>query len=91
MVESVPTAANVESYAKIVLEKFMLRELIRASHELSKDAYNDRQEVGEILDTAEQTILVSLKIAYAAVLNLLMVFYTKLLRIWITLHQILVP
>ena len=34
----------------------MLRELIRASHELSKDAYNDRQEVGEILDTAEQTI-----------------------------------
>ena len=56
LVESVPTVANVESYAKIVLEKFMLRELIRASHELSKDAYNDRQEVEEILDTAEQTI-----------------------------------
>ena len=56
LIESVPTAANVESYAKIVLEKFMLRELIRASHELSKDAYNDRQEVGEILDAAEQTI-----------------------------------
>jgi replicative DNA helicase len=56
LVESVPTAANVESYAKIVLEKFMLRELIRASHELSKDAYNDRQDVGEILDAAEQTI-----------------------------------
>ena len=56
LVESVPTAANIESYAKIVLEKFMLRELIRASHELSKDAYNDRQDVGEILDAAEQTI-----------------------------------
>ena len=56
LVESGPTAANVESYAKIVLEKFMLRELIRASHELSKDAYNDRQDVGEILDAAEQTI-----------------------------------
>jgi len=56
LVESVPTVANVESYAKIVLEKFMLRELIRASHELSKDAYNDRQDVGEILDAAEQTI-----------------------------------
>tara|TARA_B100000475_G_C15025859_1_gene325918 strand:- start:1907 stop:3274 length:1368 start_codon:yes stop_codon:yes gene_type:complete len=56
LVESIPTAANVESYAKIVLEKFMLRELIRASHELSKDAYNDRQDVGEILDAAEQTI-----------------------------------
>ena len=56
LVESVPTAANVESYAKIVLEKFMLRELIRASHELSKDAYNDRQDVGEILDATEQTI-----------------------------------
>ena len=46
LVESVPTAANVESYAKIVLEKFMLRELIRASHELSKDAYNDRLRGG---------------------------------------------
>ena len=56
LVESVPTEANVERYAKIVLEKFMLRELIRASHELSKDAYNDRQDVGEILDAAEQTI-----------------------------------
>ena len=39
LVESVPTAANVESYAKIVLEKFMLRELIRASHELSTVSY----------------------------------------------------
>ena len=56
LVESVPTTANIESYAKIVLEKFMLRELIRASHELSKDAYNDQQDVGEILDAAEQTI-----------------------------------
>ena len=56
LVESVPTTANIESYAKIVLEKVMLRELIRASNELSKDAYNDQQDVGEILDAAEQTI-----------------------------------
>ena len=33
LVESVPTTANVESYAKIVLEKALLRQLILLSHD----------------------------------------------------------
>ncbi len=56
LVESVPTTANVEHYAKIVLEKAMLRELIRISHELTKNAYDDRQDVDDIMDAAEQSI-----------------------------------
>ena len=56
LVDSVPTAANVESYAKIVLEKAVLRKLIYLAHDMSKEAYDDRQTVDDILDSAEQSI-----------------------------------
>ena len=56
LVEAVPTAANVESYAKIVLEKAVLRKLIYLAHDMSKEAYDDRQTVDDILDSAEQSI-----------------------------------
>lgn len=56
LVESVPTVANVEHYSKIVLEKAMLRTLIQVSHDLTKNAYDDRQDVDDILDIAEQAI-----------------------------------
>ncbi|MEE9190354.1 MAG: replicative DNA helicase [Candidatus Neomarinimicrobiota bacterium] len=56
MVESVPTAANVEHYANIVLEKAILRKLIGVSGELSKEAYEDLRDVDEVLDHAEQSI-----------------------------------
>ncbi|MFQ6606026.1 MAG: DnaB-like helicase N-terminal domain-containing protein, partial [Fidelibacterota bacterium] len=35
LVESVPTVANVENYARIVLEKALLRQLIAISHDIS--------------------------------------------------------
>ncbi len=56
LVESVPTVANVENYARIVLEKALLRQLITISHNISKDAYDDAEDVGDILDRAEQKI-----------------------------------
>jgi replicative DNA helicase len=56
LVEAVPTTANVESYAKIVLEKALLRQLILLSHELASKAYDDREGVNEILDSAERAI-----------------------------------
>ncbi len=56
LVESVPTASNVESYAKIVLEKALLRKLIQLAHDVSKEAYDDRQGVDDILDKAERSI-----------------------------------
>jgi len=56
LAESVPTTANVEHYAKIVLEKHTLRKLIQVSHEVSKEAFEDVQDVDDILDSAESAI-----------------------------------
>ena len=52
----VPTAANIEYYAKIVVEKAILRRLISASTEIAASAYMAQGEVDEILDTAEEKI-----------------------------------
>ncbi|HRC53137.1 MAG TPA: replicative DNA helicase [Bacillota bacterium] len=52
----VPTAANVEYYARIVAEKSVLRRLIAASTEIAASAYDSQYEVDEILDKAEETI-----------------------------------
>ena len=56
LVDSVPTSANVDHYARIVLEKWSLRRLIEVSAELSKSAFDDQQEIDVILDNAEQKI-----------------------------------
>ena len=56
LAESVPTTANIEHYAKIVLEKSILRTLINVSHEVSKNASEDNQDVDDILDAAESAI-----------------------------------
>ena len=52
----VPTAANVEYYAKIVAEKALLRRLIGAATQIAATAYDSQYEVDEILDMAEETI-----------------------------------
>jgi len=52
----VPTAANVEHYAKIVADKALLRRLISAATEIAATAYASQGEVDEVLDKAEETI-----------------------------------
>ena len=56
LVDLVPTAAHVEQYSKIVMEKALLRNLITLSHSIAKEAYNANKEVSEILDNVEQSI-----------------------------------
>jgi len=56
LVESVPTAAHIDRYSKIVTEKALLRNLITLSHNIAKEAYDDSQDISEILDTVEQSI-----------------------------------
>ncbi|HMA75676.1 MAG TPA: replicative DNA helicase [Candidatus Krumholzibacteriaceae bacterium] len=56
LVDSVPSAANIEYYSKIVLEKYLLRQLIRASTEISENCYRGRADANSILDEAEQRI-----------------------------------
>lgn len=57
LADKVPTAANVEYYAKIVNEKAVLRRLIRTSSEISKEAFDDEEELAQVLDRAERKIL----------------------------------
>ncbi len=54
--DTVPTAANVEYYAKIVEEKATLRRLISASLEIIGSARGEVEDVGEVLDEAERSI-----------------------------------
>ncbi len=56
LVDMVPTAAHVEQYSKIVMEKALLRNLIDLSHNIAKEAYDDSQDVSDILDSVEQSI-----------------------------------
>ena len=56
LVDKVPTSARVETYAEIVKEKGILRDLITTSHQISKKALDAGDTVGSILDEAEQSI-----------------------------------
>ncbi|MFY0544023.1 replicative DNA helicase [Brevibacillus sp. H7] len=54
---SVPTAANVEYYARIVEEKSLLRRLIRTATKIANDGYSREDDVGEIIADAEKYIM----------------------------------
>ncbi len=56
LLETVPSAANVAAYAKIVNEKALLRRLIQAAGEISSWAYGGGKSIEEILDHAESAI-----------------------------------
>jgi len=53
---SVPNAANVEYYAKIVRTKALLRELVKVGAEISELGFNESADVDEVLDLVEQKI-----------------------------------
>jgi replicative DNA helicase len=54
---SVPSAANVEYYAKIVTEKALLRQLIRVSSSILERGYEPGEEARGLLEEAEKLIL----------------------------------
>lgn len=54
---SVPTAANIEYYARIVEEKSLLRRLIRTATSIAQDGYTREDEVETLLSEAEKNIL----------------------------------
>ncbi|MFD2215346.1 replicative DNA helicase [Metabacillus endolithicus] len=57
LANSVPTAANIEYYAKIVEEKSILRRLIRTATTIAQDGYSREDEVEALLGEAEKTIM----------------------------------
>ena len=52
----VPTAANLEYYLEIVRDKYILRQIISAATESVRRAYEEQDEVNNLLDEVEQSI-----------------------------------
>ena len=56
LVNTVPSSANIEYYARIVHKKYMLRRLIESSEKISELGYNEGNDLDESLDKAEKSI-----------------------------------
>ena len=56
LTNSVVSSANIEAHSRIVLQKFIQRELIRISGEIIGDAYEDSTDVFDLLDDAESKL-----------------------------------
>ena len=56
LTNAVVSSANIETHARIVLQKFIQRELIRISGEIIGDAYEDSTDVFDLMDEAEEKI-----------------------------------
>ena len=55
LADSVPSAANIKDYARIVKDKATLRSVIRICDEINEDAYSET-DVRTVIDNAEQKI-----------------------------------
>jgi replicative DNA helicase len=56
LVNSVPTAANIEQYADMIKESATKRNLITIGTQIAESAFSEDQEVGELLDKAEASV-----------------------------------
>lgn len=56
LTNAVVSAANIEAHSRIILEKFIQRELIRISSEVINEAYDDATDVFDLLDHAESKL-----------------------------------
>jgi replicative DNA helicase len=56
LTNAVVSSANIESHSRIILQKFIQRELIRISGEIIGDAYEDSTDVFDLLDEAESKL-----------------------------------
>jgi len=56
LANSIPTAANIEHYAKIVREKYLLRRLINTATQIVSESFEPSSEIESLLDRAESLI-----------------------------------
>src|SRR5215475_9596222 len=56
LTNAVVSSANIEAHSRIILQKFIQRELIRISGEIISDAYEDSTDVFDLLDDAESKL-----------------------------------
>ena len=56
LTQKVGSAAHVEYHAKIIAQKYVQRELIRASTEIQRRSYDEESDVTDLIDYAESEI-----------------------------------
>ena len=56
LIDTVPLAVNAQHYARIVHEKSCLRRLIEKANNITRQCFEGRKELDEILDDAERSI-----------------------------------
>ncbi len=56
LTNTVPTAANIEYYAKIVSEKGLLRDIIKTGTKITELGYREDSSVDQVVDSAESMI-----------------------------------
>ena len=56
LTSAVPTAANIQYYARIVKEKYILRHLITSATQIVRDSFDATEDVEGLLDRAEKAI-----------------------------------
>lgn len=56
LVNSVPTAANIQEYARLIKDASIKRRLIHLSTEITEHSFDDEKELQEVIDTAESGI-----------------------------------
>lgn len=62
LLDSIPTTTNVEYYAKIVYEKYILRSIIKASSEIIDIAMGENVGIDEAVEIAERKLIESIDI-----------------------------
>ncbi len=56
LTRKVASSAHIEFHARIILQKFIQRELIKISSEIIEDAYDETTDVFDLLDSAESKL-----------------------------------
>ena len=56
LTQKVGSAAHIEFHSKIIAQKYVQRELIRAATEIQKKAYDESMDVTDLIDLAEGEI-----------------------------------
>lgn len=57
LTNAIVSAANIESHCRIILQKYIGREMIRVGAEMIGSAYDESVDVFEVLDRSEQNLL----------------------------------
>ncbi|MEL6917161.1 MAG: replicative DNA helicase [Bacteroidota bacterium] len=56
LTQKVASSAHIEFHARIILQKYIQRSLIKISNEIIEDAYDDASDVFDLLDNAESKL-----------------------------------